>query len=144
MPKTFLIDLLAAILLACTISLTAVGQSNSSIPYKAQEVSEKDGIPVLIKHLPDWEVVRGRATFAHSVGELKAALGDRPLLDLIDFSAGTEAVTVPYDAGKLLIIEYSSPQASVEADAANQTTQPMTEGQSSVNIPRKTAQEEAK
>jgi len=117
MPKTFLIDLLAAILLACTISLTAVGQSNSSIPYKAQEVSEKDGIPVLIKHLPDWEVVRGRATFAHSVGELKAALGDRPLLDLIDFSAGTEAVTVPYDAGKLLIIEYSSPQASVEADA---------------------------
>src|SRR5258708_11055932 len=116
MSKTFLINLLAAILLAYMSSLTAAGQPVSSIPYKSQEVSEKDGIPVLIKHLPDWESVRGQTTFAHSVTELKAALGDRPMLDLIDFSAGTEAVTAPYGAGKLLIIEYTSPQASVDAD----------------------------
>ena len=117
MSKTLLINLLASILLACTTSLTVTGQSNSSIPYKAQEVSEKDGIPVLIKHLPDWESIRGRTTFAHSVGELKSALGERPILDLIDFAPGTEAVTAPYDAGKLLIIEYTSPQGSVDADA---------------------------
>src|SRR5438445_5017213 len=93
MSKPSLINILAAILLAYMTSLTAAGQSLSSVPYKSQEVSEKDGIPVLIKHLPDWESVRGRTTFAHSVGELKAALNDRSILDLIDFSAGTEAVT---------------------------------------------------
>src|SRR5580765_545445 len=116
MSKTSFILHLAALFLACTLDSTSFGQGVSSIPYKSQEVSEKDGIPVLIMHLPDWESVRNRTTFAHSVGELKTALGDRPVLDLIDFSAGTEAVTAPYDAGKLLIIEYTSPQASVDAD----------------------------
>ncbi len=115
--QTYLINLTAALILACILHFTSFGQTVSSIPYKSQEVSEKDGIPVLIKHLPDWESVRGQTTFAHNLGELKAALGDRPLLDLIDFSAGTEAVTAPYDAGKLLIIEYTSPQGSVDADA---------------------------
>ena len=117
MSKTYFINLIAALFLACILHFTLFGQAVSSIPYKSQEVSETDGIPVLIKHLPEWETVRGRTTFAHSVGELKAALGDRPILDLIDFSAGTEAVTASYDAGKLLIIEYTSPQGSVDADA---------------------------
>jgi hypothetical protein len=85
--------------------------------HESQEVSEKDGIPVLIKHLPEWEQVREHAVFATNGSELKAVLGERPVLDLIDFSAGTEAVTAPYDAGKLLIVEYVSPQASTEADA---------------------------
>jgi hypothetical protein len=80
-------------------------------------VSDKDGLPVLLKHLPDWESVRGQARFATSAGELKAVLGDRPVLDLIDFSIGTEAVTAPYPAGKLLIVEFSTPQASIESDA---------------------------
>lgn len=98
--------------------LVTSGGALSEVPkYQSQEISEKDGIPVLIKHLPDWESVRGRTTFAANSSEIKGALGDRPILDLIEFTAGTEAVTAPYDAGKLLIIEYSSPQASVEADA---------------------------
>lgn len=85
-------------------------------PYKSQEVSESDGIPVLIKHLPDWESKRSSLAFALEVYALKQALGDRPVFDLIDFSAGTEAVTAPYNAGKLLIVEYTTPQASVDAD----------------------------
>ena len=85
--------------------------------YKSQEVSEEDGIPVLIKHLPDWESRRDKVTFATNATELNAGLGDRPVLNLIDFTAGTEAVAAQYDAGKLLIVEYSSPQGSVDADA---------------------------
>ena len=84
--------------------------------YKSQEVSDKDGVPVLIKHMPDWESRRNVTTFAKSTDELKAALDEHLILDLIDFSAGTEAVTAQYDAGKLLVIEYTSPQASVDAD----------------------------
>lgn len=117
LSKAFLIkSIIAALFLACITSLSSFGQSVGSVPYKSQEVSEIDGIPVLIKHLPDWESVHARTTFAKNVGELKSALGERPLLDLIDFAAGTEAVSAQYDAGKLLIVEYTSPQGSVDAD----------------------------
>lgn len=92
-------------------------QSVAAPKYKSQEVSEEDGIPVLIKHLPDWESRRDKVTFATNAAELTAGLGERPILSLIDFTAGTEAVAAQYDVGKLLIIEYTSPQGSVDADA---------------------------
>ena len=91
------------------------GSAFGSLPYTSREVAA-DGVPVLIKHLPAWETIRDRATFAGSVGELKAALGDRAILDVVEFPGGTEAVTAPYEAGKLLIIEYATPQASIDAD----------------------------
>ena len=47
---------------------------------------------------------------------MRKALGERPVFDLIDFASGTEAVTAPYIQGKLLIVEYTTPQASVDAD----------------------------
>ncbi len=95
----------------------AYSQASAAPKYKSQEISETDGVPVLMKHLPDWDNVRQKAVFATNTAQLKAGLGDRPILDLVDFSAGTEAVSAPFDAGKLLIIEYASPQGSVDADA---------------------------
>ena len=83
---------------------------------KSQEVSDIDGIPVLIKHLPDWESVRQNAVFASDRKALQTALGARPILDLIEFTPGTEAVAARYDAGTLLIVEFPTPQGSVEAD----------------------------
>jgi len=94
-----------------------VAQGSRS-PVKSQEVSEGDGIPVLVKHLPDWGKVKPQATYATNTSMLKDALGQRAVLDLIDFTAGTEAVAAQYPAGRLLIIEYASPQQSIEADAA--------------------------
>ena len=92
-------------------------QSPTASKYKSQEISETDGVPVLLKHLPDWDRVRDRAVFATKTLDLKASLGERSILDLIDFPAGTEAATAPFDSGRLLIIEYASPQGSVDADA---------------------------
>jgi hypothetical protein len=109
--------LTASLLLVFLIfTLAANAQSVGAVEYKSQEVSEVDGIPVLIKHLPDWRVAQPHATFATDPEKLRDALGDRAILNDIDFSVGTEAVTAQYDAGKLLIIEYTSPQGSVEAD----------------------------
>ena len=56
-------------------------------------------------------------------------MGNRPVLELIDFEAGTEAVTAKYDAGKLLIVEYLTPQGSVDAD--NKIKQKLAEEQDS-------------
>ena len=83
---------------------------------KSQEVSEKEGIPVLVKHLPDWENARNRASYILNADDLQNALGARPVLSLIDFTGGTEAVTAPYPQGKLLIVEFTTPQGSVDAD----------------------------
>jgi hypothetical protein len=88
--------------------------------YKSQEISEKDGLPVLLKHLPDWESKQKEAAFVTDSAGLKRAAGDRAVLGLIDFTGGTEAVTAQYPAGRLLIVEFTSPQASIDAD--NQIT----------------------
>ena len=101
--------------------LLAVAQTPAPTKYKTQELEEKEGVPVLMTHLPDWQQVRGQAKFATSIPDLKTALGERPILDTIDFSAGTEAVTAPYGVGKLLIIEYGTPQGSVDADSKFKT-----------------------
>jgi hypothetical protein len=83
---------------------------------KSQEVSEDDGQPVLLKHLPEYEQVRGQATFTTDKESLKRTAGSA-VLDLLEFPAGTEAVTAPYPQGRLVIVEYTNPQLSVEVDA---------------------------
>lgn len=110
--------LISAVSLGTVITAAATGyaQATPTPAYQSQEVSEADGIPVLIKHLPEWEKVRNTTAFAKDPAELKAALGEMPILDLIDFTAGTEAVSAVYPTGRLLIVEFTSPQGSVDAD----------------------------
>jgi hypothetical protein len=86
-------------------------------PVKSQEVSDADGLPVLVKHLPFGESVKGQTQFFQNTADLRSSLGNRPELDVADLIPGAEAVTAPYNAGRLLIIEYPTPQASVDADA---------------------------
>ena len=83
---------------------------------RSQELSEDDGLPVLVKHLPDWQDVRSSTVFTTDKSELQRALGNRPVLERIEFGGGTEAVTASYPAGRLVIVEYPSPQGSVDAD----------------------------
>lgn len=98
------------------LSSNISAQVKNSTSIVSQEISETDGIPVLIKHLPDWENTRKEATLTNNVNDLRKALGDRAVFELVEFAGGTEAVTTPYKEGKLLIIEYPSPQTSTEAD----------------------------
>lgn len=111
-PFLFVCGLL---LLVC-LPVLRVGAQQPASPPKSQETSDGDGIPVLIKHLPNWESVRAQAVFATNADDLRKTLGARPILNLIEFIPGTEAVTAKYDAGTLLIVEYTSPQVSVETD----------------------------
>lgn len=111
-----LITFAAAALLTCIFSLASVAQDVGQVQYRSQEVSEVDGVPVLIKHLPDWESKRSTARLAANQSELKALIGERPVAAAIEFSPGSEAVVADYDAGKLVIVEYPSPQVSIETD----------------------------
>jgi hypothetical protein len=89
----------------------------ASAQYQSQEISDGDGVPVLIKHLPEWESVRSTATITNNVADLRRVLGDRSVFEKLEFAPGTEAVTATYSTGKLLIIEYTTPQAATEADS---------------------------
>lgn len=108
--------LVGAIFAAMVLVCFTFGQAPVEPKFKSQEISEVDGYPVLMKNLPDFDNVKSRAKFAINVEELRAAVGERPILANVDLSAGAEATSADYAAGKLLIIEYPSPQASIEAD----------------------------
>jgi hypothetical protein len=113
LAKPFIL-LLALALFCCTPSYSAFGQQEG---YRSQEVSEDDQVPVLLKHLPDLESVRSQAVFIQDKKALENAVGRRPILDLVDISGGNEAVSALYPVGRLLIVEYTTPQSSVAADA---------------------------
>ena len=96
--------------------MAAASAGLSAQSTRSQEVSEYDGIPVIMKHLPDWENVRPNAVFIGNQGDLRTTIGDHEILDTIEFTGGTEAASAKYPAGRLLIVEYTNPQAASDAD----------------------------
>ncbi len=83
---------------------------------KSQELSDADGKPVLLKHLPNYETVQDAAVFVTDKDALRSAVGNRPVLEVVEFPPGTEAVAAGYPQGQLVIVEYTNPQASIDAD----------------------------
>ena len=78
---------------------------------------ETENVPVLVLHLPDWEKkVDEELAYAVSLPALQKAAGNRPALDAFDFDEGTEAVTATYGDSRLVIVEFPTPQHSVDAD----------------------------
>lgn len=132
MNKTGLIKFLFLVYVSLSANFVVSAQAQNAPTQKTQEISDADGLPVLLKHLPEWENVRNGAAFATNSDDLRKVLGERPIYDLIDFAGGTEAVTAAYPQGKLLIIEYAAPQSSVEMD--NKTAQRLTEIGQTQNI----------
>jgi hypothetical protein len=74
-------------------------------------------LSVLVMHLPDWEKKAGEAGYAVSLPELQRAAGDRPALDAVSFEGGAEAVTAQYESGRLVIVEFATPQDAADNDA---------------------------
>jgi hypothetical protein len=85
----------------------------------AEPLDEGSGeIPVLVKHLPDWETAEGRAVYVLTQPALLELVPDQPALDAVSFDAGTEAVTATYEQGaRLVVVEYATPQIASDADA---------------------------
>ena len=106
------------------VSITGkpTGNGENSLIAFAQGYSPmlEDGenaIPVLVKHLPDWETAQDRAIYAVSLHALQMAAGKQDVLNVVSFDEGTEAVTANYDASRLVIVEYTTPQIAETQDA---------------------------
>lgn len=115
MHKRILHFLILTVFAALSPVLSTVSAQSPAPQVKSLE-SNDDGVPVLVMHLPDWQKIKSSATFTDSVAGLEKAIGKRAALDAVEFVPGTEAVTAPYEAGKVVIIEFPSPHSSVDAD----------------------------
>lgn len=113
MKRAWIIRIFIFICVGAIFSSAIFAQNNNS----NSAISEQGKIPVLIKHLPDWENIRNSAAYILNGDDLRKALGERSVFDLINPGNGVEAVTASYPQGKLLIVEYPTPQASIETDA---------------------------
>ncbi|MGI8656434.1 MAG: DUF6599 family protein [Pyrinomonadaceae bacterium] len=86
-------------------------------PFAQTLEANENEIPVLVKHLPDWETAQAHAAYAVSLASLKNIIEGQPVLDALDFIEGTEAVVAPYDSSQLAILEYTTPQIAADNDA---------------------------
>src|SRR6185295_1418802 len=82
--------------------------------FAQQLDSGENDIPVLVKHLPNWETVQPHAAYVVSLQALKNLLPQQHVLDAVSFEGSPEATLANYDAGKLLIIEFNT--AKIEGD----------------------------
>jgi hypothetical protein len=110
------LSFLSRLFAACALFLVFDG---SAFVAQADVPTDEAGeIPVLVKHLPDWETAQARARYVESLSALKEAVPDQPVLDALPFDGAAEAVTATYEGGaRLVIVEYATPQTAFDADA---------------------------
>ena len=75
----------------------------------------EDEVPVLVKHLPDWLNAKARTSYVTSAGALRVII-NQPVLEAFGFDGGAEAVIANYGQSQLLIVEFTTPQFSIEND----------------------------
>jgi hypothetical protein len=104
--------------------MDAVGRDNDKEPLisfarsLAQTLDSGTGIiPPLVSHLPGDEQAQEHAAYAINLTELQGAVSKQPVLEMLSFDGGTEAVTAKYDQGQLVSIEFQTPQLASDADA---------------------------
>ena len=79
--------------------------------------SEDNDLPVLVKHLPNWQAMVNRADYLMSLESLKSIVpNQQTLLDSISFEGDTEAVAAYYGPAQLVIVEFNTPQLAGDND----------------------------
>jgi hypothetical protein len=97
-------------------SLASVKDSVALGQELAASLDRGEGdIPVLIKHLPNWEQAQQTATYLSRFNSLDPIARDSAL-SVVSSEGDADAVIAKYDAMRLLIIEFNTPQRAVEND----------------------------
>jgi hypothetical protein len=74
-------------------------------------------VPVLVKHLPNWETAQRDDVYAViNANSLAWSIPNQPILKDVSFEGGTEAVAASYGQTQLVIVEFTTPQFSVDND----------------------------
>jgi hypothetical protein len=73
-------------------------------------------IPVLVKHLPDWQNQQGQVLYAVNKDTLTKVFSNQSVLDVVSFEGGAEAVVANYGEQKLVVVEFSTASLSTDND----------------------------
>jgi len=73
-------------------------------------------IPALVKHLPNWEQNQKRAMFFNRVTSLQDIVPNQTVLGVLDTEGDADATFADTGSGKVLIIEYHTPQLAKDND----------------------------
>ena len=93
-----------------------ISQATALAQLVAPSLEDGEGeVPVLAKHLPNFESVEPTVIYAVSAGGLELA-ANQPILKEISFDGGTEAVVANYNQSQLVIVEFTTPQFSIDND----------------------------
>lgn len=114
-PKTFVFSTFLCLSTLFASAKIFSQKVEESLPQR-QKPSAADNIPALVKNLPNWKAKYKEAIFITNAESLCEILCAHPILEAIGFFGDTEAVMASYDQGNLLIVEYGTPQASVDTD----------------------------
>ena len=97
---------------------TNKGQTPTAIARAfADTLDQGEGdIPVLVKHLPNWESVLDNVLYSVDTQGLKKAVGDQPVLDALSFHGGAEAAVANYSGTRLVLVEFNTPQIATDND----------------------------
>lgn len=83
----------------------------------AETLDKGEGdIPVLIKHLPDWQEAGRMALYVTSDKTLKQYFSDGSVFSVVSFEGGAQAVVADYQGQKLVIVEFNTPQLATDND----------------------------
>lgn len=95
------------------------GEANSKKPDStidlarrfAERIEKGEGdVPVLLKHLPNWESAGQTSLYLLSLDALKTEVSNQPILDAVTFAGGAEAVVAKYGPSEFVIVEFTTPQ----------------------------------
>jgi hypothetical protein len=73
-------------------------------------------IPVLVKHVPDWQNAQAHVLYAVDKETLKNAFANQPLLEEVSFDGRAEAVIADYGEQKLVVVEFNTASFATDND----------------------------
>lgn len=81
----------------------------------AETLDKGEGdVPALVKHLPDWQSGNLRSLYSVNLAGLKLNVPNQPVVDVINFDGGVEAVSANYGPSQLVIVEFNTPQLATD------------------------------
>jgi hypothetical protein len=83
----------------------------------SERIEKGEGdIPVLVKHLPQWEQVQGRVVYLAGFRSLKVLLPNQPILDTVSSEGDADAAATSYGSSQFIIVEFNTPQLAGDSD----------------------------
>ncbi len=73
-------------------------------------------IPVLVKHLPQWEDAQGRAIYLAGFKSLAEILPNQPILSSVKSEGDADATAATYGSSALILVEFNTPQLASDND----------------------------